>query len=51
MRTQRHSFSETGYNERVSDGKEREILRECKVLSVEKDDRLISERRKAGVNA
>lgn len=51
MRTQRHAFSETGDNERISDGKEGEVLRECKVLSVEKDNRLVGERRKAGVDA
>ena len=51
MRTQRHAFSETGDNERISDGKEGKVLRKCKVLSVEKDNRLVGERRKAGVDA
>lgn len=51
MRAQGHAFSQTGYNKRVCDGEESEVLRECQILCVEEDDRLVRERRKAGVDA
>jgi hypothetical protein len=51
MRPQCHAFSETGHNERVSDGEKREVLRERQVLCMKEDDGLVRERRETGVDA
>ena len=49
VRAQRHAFAQAGDHERVRDGEQREVLAECEVLRVQKDNGLIRECREPRV--
>lgn len=50
MCTERHTLSHGRHDETVSDGEQRQILRECEILSLEEYDRLVGKRRELHVD-